>query len=126
MLRRIFAFTIVTIAIACGSGASGPDGAPGNYARCAPYNGTKCAGVMYSNYYQCDKQPGSQCVPAPGTSPDPMQTVWCCAFGCVRGDPAHDAQCPMNRALYYCNPDAKVDAAKNGCVAGPSSSQLCC
>ncbi len=30
------------------------------------------------------------------------------------------------RAIYYCNPDANVDPTAIGCVAGPSSVEICC
>jgi hypothetical protein len=119
------AFVMTVIAASCGGGA-GPGGFPTTYHRCAPYNGNKCAGVQFPNYYQCDSQPGARCVTAPGTSPDPNQGVWCCEFGCVRGDPMQDGRCPSGRGLYYCNPDAKVDPIAVGCVAGPYSSQICC
>lgn len=82
--------------------------------------------MQYPNYFQCDVQPGAQCVTAPGASPDPTQGVWCCAFPCVRGNPTSDATLCAGRALYECNPDAKVDPATYGCVAGPSSVQICC
>ncbi len=113
------------IVASCGGG-TGPGGFPTTYHRCAPYNGNLCQGVQYPNYYQCDSQPGPQCVPAPGPSPDPKQTVWCCAYACVRGDPAQDYNCTGGRAIYYCNPDAKVDPTSVGCVAGPSSVEICC
>ena len=82
--------------------------------------------VQFPNFYQCDEKPGDRCVSAPRPSPDPKQTVWCCEFKCVRGDPAQDYRCTGGRAIFYCNSDANVDAKAIGCVPGSSSAEICC
>lgn len=115
----------LAIVVSCSS-ASGPGGTSAEYRRCTPYYGMGCAGQPYPNFFQCDAKPGDKCVPAPKPSPDKNQTVWCCEFACVRAPLEQDYRCTGGGQLYYCNPDAKVDAKALGCVPGASSSEICC
>ncbi len=125
----VAALILGAVLASCGSsGASAPPPGPGGsydvYLRCTPYSGDLCAGAQYPNYFQCDSRPGDPCVVAPGPSPDPQQTVWCCQFPCARGDPSTDSQCGGQRA-YVCT-DAKFDPATFGCRSGGQSSMICC
>lgn len=103
----------------------GSSGAYDTYLRCAPHSGGLCEGQLHPHYFQCDAEPGEPCEPAPGQSPDPSQTVWCCDFPCSRGDPAQDGTCPDERLIYYCVAEAP-DAASFGCVPGEAPFQICC
>jgi hypothetical protein len=126
-LAPVVAVLVVAgLAASCGGGGGGPGGTDDVYLRCTPYYGDLCKAAMYPNFFQCDARPGDACVVAPSPSPDPNQTVWCCQFGCVRGDPARDFRCMDGRSVFYCNPDAMVNPASLGCVAGGDSNEICC
>jgi hypothetical protein len=110
--------------------ASGRAG--GTYAvdlRCTPYDTTPggdfCGTEEWQNYFQCDAQPGDECVPAPRPSADPDQTAWCCSFPCTRYS-VSDHRCSDGRAAYACTDDEPETAAGLGCVDGVDSFLICC